>query len=62
MNQNNALIAAYGKEFAKTKLMSPEHHRNLRDGFETRQIGDYSFEASVSEEKAAQILKGPKSF
>jgi uncharacterized protein (UPF0332 family) len=61
-SSHSAVIAAYGREFAKTNLMSPEHHRNLRDGFETRQIGDYSFEASVSEEKAAQILKGAKEF
>ena len=59
---HSALIAAFGREFAKTKLIAPRHHRSLRDGFETRQIGDYGFEIPISKEKAAQILEGAMDF
>jgi uncharacterized protein (UPF0332 family) len=34
----------------------------LRDGFETRQIGDYSLETSVTEDKAKEVLMGAKAF
>ena len=61
-SSHSAVIAAFGREFAKTNLIAPRHHRCLRDGFETRQIGDYSFETSVSREKAANILQGAKEF
>jgi len=61
-SSHSAVIAAYGREFAKTNLLAPDHHRSLRDGFETRQIGDYSFEARVSEDKAKQVLEGAKAF
>ncbi len=61
-SSHSAVIAAYGREFAKTNLLPPEHHRSLMDGFETRQIGDYSLEISVSEEKAQRILKEAKEF
>jgi uncharacterized protein (UPF0332 family) len=62
LSSHAAVIAAFGREFAKTNLLAPEHHRNLRDGFETRQIGNYSFETSVSEEKAKHVLNGDKEF
>ncbi len=61
-SSHSAVIAAFGREFAKTNLIAPRHHRSLRDGFETRQIGDYSFETNVSREKAAYILKGAMEF
>jgi uncharacterized protein (UPF0332 family) len=61
-SSHSAVIAAFGREFAKTNLIAPRHHRSLRDGFETRQIGDYSFETTVSREKAAQVLKGATEF
>ena len=54
---HSAVIAAFGKEFAKTNLIAPRHHRSLRDGFETRQIGDYSLETSITREKAAYNLQ-----
>jgi uncharacterized protein (UPF0332 family) len=61
-SSHSAVIAAFGREFAKTNLISPIHHRSLRNGFETRQIGDYSFETTVSREKAEQVLEEAKEF
>jgi len=30
-SSHSAVIAAYGREFAKTNLLLPDHHRSLRD-------------------------------
>src|SRR5688572_14842399 len=40
-SSHSAVIAAYGKEFAKTKLLDPEFHRLLMDAQDKRNIGDY---------------------
>ena len=40
-SSHSAVIAASGKEFAKTSLLSPEHHHHLKDAFEIRQVSDY---------------------
>jgi uncharacterized protein (UPF0332 family) len=40
-SQHGQVIAAYGKEFAKTKELNPKCHRWLRAGFDTRISGDY---------------------
>jgi uncharacterized protein (UPF0332 family) len=61
-SSHSAVIPAYGKEFAKTNLIPREHHRNLRDSFEIRQIGDYNIETSISEDKAIQTLKWADDF
>lgn len=34
-SSHTAVIAAYGKEFAKTRLLNPEHHRRLKEVFES---------------------------
>ncbi len=56
-SSHSAVIAAYGKEFAKTGLLKPEHHRHMQDAFEAREVGDYGTERRVSREKAAQIIE-----
>jgi uncharacterized protein (UPF0332 family) len=61
-SSHSAVIAAFGKEFAKTNLISPVHHRNLREAFEVRQVGDYSFETAVSADKAEHILQAAAEF
>ena len=32
-SSHSAVIAAYGKEFARTGLLDPQHHQHLRDAF-----------------------------
>jgi len=61
-SSHSAVIAAFGKEFAKTGLISPEHHRHLKDAFETRQIGDYGVEISVSMNIAEEVLAWARDF
>lgn len=49
---HSAVIAAFGKEFAKTGLVPAEHHRHLMDAEEARKISDYQ---AVSRLTAAAV-------
>jgi len=55
-SSHSAVIAAYGKEFARTGLLKPEHHKHLRDAFQARQVGDYGVEKEVSSSKVAELI------
>jgi len=57
-----AVIAAFGKEFAKTGEIAPQHHQHLKDAFETRQIGDYGIDLDIKPDKAEEILLWAKEF
>ncbi|MCX6035890.1 MAG: HEPN domain-containing protein [Chloroflexi bacterium] len=49
-----AIIAAFGKEFAKTGNLDPKFHRYLIDAQERREIGHYGAERKVSDEQALE--------
>lgn len=54
-SSHSAVVAAYGKEFAKTSLLDPKFHRYIIDAQERRQIGHYGDEAEeVTEEQARE--------
>jgi len=56
-SSHSAVIAAYGKEFAKTGILPPEFHRHLIEAFEIRQVADYRAENSIlSAEKADSVI------
>lgn len=59
---HSAVIAAYGKEFAKTKLLNPEFHRLLMDAQDKRNVGDYGMIGSIEDEEAQEILDWSKKF
>ena len=61
-SSHSAVIAAFGKEFAKTGLIAPEHHRHLKDAFETRQIGDYGADIRVTMNIAEEVLIWARDF
>ena len=61
-SSHSAVIAAYGKEFAKTKLLDPEFHRLLMDAQDKRNIGDYGMIGSVEDKDAQEILDWSKKF
>jgi uncharacterized protein (UPF0332 family) len=44
-SSHSAVIAAYGKEFAKTGLLDPKFHRYIIDAQERREIGHYARDA-----------------
>ena len=61
-SSHSAVIAAYGKEFAKTKLLDPEFHRLLMEAQDTRNIGDYGMIGEVEDREAQEIIKWSKKF
>ena len=61
-SSHSAVIAAYGKEFAKTKLLNPEFHRLLMDAQDKRNIGDYGMIGGIEDEDAREILDWAKKF
>lgn len=45
-----AVIAAYGREYAKTAKLDPKYHQWLIAAQNFRNVGDYGVDAHVSEE------------
>jgi uncharacterized protein (UPF0332 family) len=61
-SSHSAVIAAFGKEFARTKELPPKFHRYLIASQDTRQIGDYGVERNVSDEDAMQVISWAEEF
>lgn len=61
-SSHQAVIAAFGKEYARTKELDPQLHRYLRAGFEDRQIADYDATATVTVEEAEQLVDWAEEF
>jgi uncharacterized protein (UPF0332 family) len=61
-SSHSAVIAAYGKEFAKTNILLPDYHRFLLEAFETRQVSDYDIEIEVSEARAIEVVERARAF
>jgi uncharacterized protein (UPF0332 family) len=57
-----AVIAAYGKEFAKTKDLDPKFHQYLIQAQEVRQTSDYGFTETISAFDAEQVLAWARDF
>jgi uncharacterized protein (UPF0332 family) len=57
-----AVIANFGKEFAKTGTLSPKYHRFLMESQDRRNIGDDSVLAQVTQEEVREMLAWAKEF
>jgi len=54
-SSHSAVVAAYGKAFAKTGLLDPKFHRYIIDAQKLRQTGHYGEEGEeVTEEQARE--------
>jgi uncharacterized protein (UPF0332 family) len=62
LNQHGQVIAAYGRNFAKTKVLDPKYHRWLRDGFDKRISGDYGVDTGIEENIAADMINQAREF
>lgn len=62
LSQHGQVIAAYGKNFAKTKALDPRYHRWLRDGFDKRISGDYGVDTGISETIVADMINHARDF
>jgi uncharacterized protein (UPF0332 family) len=61
-SSHSAVIAAYGKEFAKTEKLNPEFHRRLIIVERRRAIGHYGEENRVSDEDALESFQWAEEF
>ena len=61
-SKHGDVIGAYGKEFAKTKLLDPKFHRWLRKGFDTRLIGDYHVDTKIEMNFVADMINQAREF
>jgi len=67
-SSHSAVVAAYGKEFAKTGLLHPKFHRYIIDAQQLRQTGHYgdegeevtSQQASASYQWAEEFMQAVK--
>ncbi len=57
-----AVIAAFGREFAKTGALDPRLHQLLISAFNMRNIGDYDARADFTSEQAAELLIWTRDF
>jgi uncharacterized protein (UPF0332 family) len=62
LNQHGQVIAAYGKNFAKTKALDSKYHRWLRDGFDKRISGDYGVDTGIEDDIAANMINQAREF
>lgn len=56
-SSHSAVIAAYGKEFAKTGLLDPKFHRRLIVAEERREDGHYGASKNISDEDALESFQ-----
>lgn len=57
-SSHSAVIAAYGREFAKTGLLDPKFHRYIIDAYERREIGHYGDEGEeITDEQAQETYR-----
>ena len=61
-SSHSAVIASFGKEFAKTGLLNPKFHHYLTESQDRRNIGDYSVLAEVTKEEVREMLAWAKEF
>jgi uncharacterized protein (UPF0332 family) len=61
-SSHSAVIAAFGREFARTKALDPKFHRYLITAQDIRQTGDYGMENNVSLDEASQVITWAEEF
>jgi uncharacterized protein (UPF0332 family) len=62
-SSHSAVVAAYGREFAKTGLLAPKFHRYIIDAEELREVGHYGgVGEEVTDEAALQSFQWAEEF
>ncbi|MFZ5909509.1 MAG: HEPN domain-containing protein [Chloroflexota bacterium] len=62
-SSHSAVVAAYGREFAKTGLLAPKFHRYIIDAEELREVGHYGgVGEEVTDEEALQSFQWAEEF
>lgn len=61
-SSHSAVIAAVGREFAKTAVVDRRLHRYLLDAQDMRYVGDYGIGPSITRQQLAEILANTEEF
>jgi uncharacterized protein (UPF0332 family) len=61
-SRHSAVIAAFGREFAKPHLLDPKFHVYIRKALDVRQIADYDATRTTSTQTAEQTIARAKEF
>jgi uncharacterized protein (UPF0332 family) len=61
-SSHSAVIAAFGREFAKTRVLDPRLHRYLLDAQDIRNLGDYGVGIGVTAEQIEQLRDWAQEF
>ncbi|MQA89160.1 MAG: HEPN domain-containing protein [Gemmatimonas sp.] len=61
-SRHSAVIAAFGKHFAKTARLPAEYHLFLREAQDMRNLGDYDTGATLTEADSAEQLRRADDF
>lgn len=61
-SSHSAVIANFGKEFARTKVIDPKFHNYLIESQDRRNIGDYEIVFSITDEQTKEMLQWAKEF
>lgn len=61
-SSHSAIIANFGKEFAKTGLLNPKFHNYLIKSQDRRNIGDYAIGSHLTGEEVREMVNWAKEF
>ena len=61
-SNHSAVIAAFGREYAKSSTLEPKPHRYLISSQNFRNVGEYGVEAHVSDEQAELVCGWAEEF
>ena len=61
-SKHSAVIAAFGKEFVKTKKLDPKLHQYLISAQASRQTGDYETGVYMTQDEAERVISWAKEF
>jgi len=61
-SSHSAVMAAYGKEFAKTSILDPKFHRRMIIAERRRETGHYGEESGVTNEEALESFDWAEEF
>jgi uncharacterized protein (UPF0332 family) len=61
-SSHSAIIANFGKEFAKTNILNPKFHNYLIKAQDRRNIGDYAIGSHLTEEEVREMLIWAREF
>ena len=61
-SRHSAVIAAFGREFAKAESLDPKLHRYLIDGQDFRNLGDYGIGPKLTDQQSREVAQWAAEF